>query len=134
MEGLSFNHYAVAVPSLEEAQATYGPLTGASPSEIEELPSQGVRVLFLGALELIEPLHPDTTVGRFIARHGPGLHHVAYTTPDIVAELRRLAALGYALIDEEPRPGAFGHQVAFVHPRSTGGVLMELVEVHPPQP
>lgn len=131
MNGLSFHHYAVAVPSLEEAIAIHAPITGATPSEIDEVPTQGVRVAFLGALELIEPLGPDTPVGRFLERRGPGLHHVAYATPDLTAELERLAAQGLRLIDERPRTGAFGHRVAFMHPASTGGVLVELVEVHP---
>lgn len=118
----------MATPSLDEAVPLYERLTGSTGSPVEELPAQGVRVAFVGALELLEPLSPDTTVGRFLARNGPGLHHVAYRTEDITAELARLVEEGYELIDETPRRGAGGHLVAFLHPRSTGRVLVELVQ------
>ena len=97
-------------------------------TEVEVLEGQGVRTSFCGAVELLEPLHPDTPVGRFLARRGPGLHHIAYRTPDLEAELRRLEKEGIELIDSQPRAGARGHRIAFLHPRSTGGVLIELVE------
>lgn len=128
MLGLVVDHIAVAVPSIEDARPLYERLSGASGSPVEELPSQGVRVAFVGQLELLEPLTPDSGVGRFLARRGPGLHHMAYRTPDIRSELDRLADAGFELIDTEPRPGAGGHLVAFLHPRSTGGVLVELVQ------
>lgn len=100
---------------------------------METLPHQGVRVQFVGPrLELLEPLDADSGVGRFLARNGPGLHHVAFASTDLEADLARLADEGFELIDTEPRPGAFGHRVAFLHPRSTGRVLVELVEVTPP--
>jgi len=98
----------------------------------EEIAEQKVRVAIFQVgetnIELLEPLAPDTTVGRFLERRGPGLHHVAYRTDDIESELARLEAAGIRLIDREPRSGAHGHRVAFLHPSSTGGVLMELVE------
>jgi methylmalonyl-CoA/ethylmalonyl-CoA epimerase len=129
MTGLPFHHVALAVESLEAALPLYQSLTQHSSSTPETLPEQGVRVCFVGPnLELLEPLSPDTGVGRFIARNGPGLHHIAYGSADIVADLRRLVSDGFELIDAEPRPGAFGHRVAFLHPRSTGRVLVELVE------
>ncbi|NJD18774.1 MAG: methylmalonyl-CoA epimerase, partial [Gemmatimonadetes bacterium] len=87
-----------------------------------------VRVCFCGPVELLEPLGPDTTVGRFLSRRGPGLHHVAYRSHDLAAELARLAGQGIELIAARPRPGARGHLVAFLHPRSTGGILVELVQ------
>jgi methylmalonyl-CoA/ethylmalonyl-CoA epimerase len=130
MNGLSVHHVAMATSSLEEAIPLYERLTGARSSPVEELPAQGVRVSFVGNLELLEPLSPDSTVARFLDRNGPGLHHIAYRTPDIRSELRRLADRNFELIDLEPRPGAGGHMVAFIHPRSTGGILVELVE-HP---
>lgn len=122
------HHVGIAVPSLAEATPLYELLSGLRGSPPQTIESQGVRVAFIGSIELLEPLGPDTTVGRFLARRGPGLHHVAYATEDIVAELRRLEAAGLELIDREPRPGAHGHRVAFLHPRSTGGILVELVE------
>lgn len=128
MNGLSVDHVALAVSSLEEAIPLYERMTGARGSPVEELPAQGVRVSFVGALELLEPLSPDSTVGRFLERNGPGLHHIAYRTHDIRAELARLASSGFDLIDREPRRGAGGHEVAFLHPRSTGKVLVELVQ------
>lgn len=128
---LPLHHVAIAVPSIETALPILESLTGSAGSPIEEVASQGVRVTFIGSghglLELLEPTSPDSTVGRFLARRGPGLHHIAYHTPDIEAELARCAAAGYELIDQSPRPGAGGHRVAFLHPRSTGGVLVELV-------
>lgn len=128
MPSYSLDHVAVAVPSLEQAVATLGRLVGATPTPIEELPAQGVRVCFLGALELLEPLGPDTTVGRFLQKRGAGLHHVAWRVPDLEKTLSRLQNEGFELIDAAPRPGARGHQVAFLQPRSTGGLLVELVE------
>lgn len=91
-----------------------------------------MRVCFVGPrLELLEPLSPDTGVGRFIARNGPGLHHIAFESSGLEADLHRLVEEGFELVDPEPRAGAFGHRVAFLHPRSTGKVLVELVEVKP---
>lgn len=122
------DHVAVAVASIEDSAGHYELLSGLSCSPPEVLESQGVRVAFIGEIELLEPLGPDTTVGRFVARRGPGMHHVAYRCEDLVSELKRLEDAGVELIDRAPRAGAFGHLVAFIHPRSTGGVLVELVE------
>ena len=127
---LAIDHFAVAVTSLAEATPVWERLVGHAPSPIEDIPAQGVRVTFLGALELLEPTSSDSAVGRFLQKRGPGLHHVAYRTDDLRAELARLEAAGCPLIDQEPRLGARGHRVAFLHPRATGGVLVELVE-HP---
>ncbi len=122
------DHVAIAVRSLDDACRLYELLSGAICSHPEVLEAQGVRVAFCGSVELLEPLGPDTAVGRFLARRGPGLHHIALRTPDLRAELQRLDALGLRLIDAEPRIGARGHLVAFVHPDSAGGVLVELVQ------
>lgn len=130
MPSFSVDHIAVAVSSLEEGCALFQSLTGDVCSPVEELPAQGVRVAFVGSVELLEPLGPETTVGRFLDRRGPGLHHLAYRVPDLPRTLARLRDAGVELIDHEPRTGARGHQVAFLHPRSTGGVLVELVEAH----
>ena len=128
-EGRPIHHVAIAVSSLEEARGLYEKISGTVGSEPETLESQGVRVMFIGAVELLEPRSPETTVGRFLAKRGPGLHHVAYRTDDIRSDLAHFKAAGLQLIDEEPRPGAGGHLVAFLHPRSTGGILIELVQV-----
>ncbi len=128
MSSYPLDHVAIAVASLEEACRSFRLLTGDSCSPVETLPAQGVRVCFLGSLELLEPLGPETSVGRFLRRRGPGLHHVAFRVPDLRQALARLEAEGVELVDSEPRPGSRGHRVAFLHPRSTGGILVELVE------
>lgn len=129
MNGLPMDHVAIAVPDLEEAVRLHERLTGRSGSPVETLEAQGVRVAFVGDVEVLEPLDADTPVGRFLRRHGPGIHHLAYRTPDIDAELRRLSAEGFELVDRRARPGARGHRVAFLHPHGTGKILVELVEL-----
>ena len=123
------DHVAVAVTSLEEAFPLFQLVAGDLCSPVVELPAQGVRVAFVGSIELVEPLGPDTPVGRFLERRGPGLHHIAYRVPDLSEALSRMKEEGLELIDETPRSGSRGHQVAFLHPRSTGGILIELVQV-----
>jgi methylmalonyl-CoA/ethylmalonyl-CoA epimerase len=122
------DHVAVAVHSIDESRALFESLSGETCTEPEVLEAQGVRVAFVGQVELLEPLAPETTVGRFIERRGQSLHHVAYRSSDLVRELARLDAEGVALIDRVPRQGARGHRVAFIHPSANGGVLVELVE------
>ncbi|HEX2166643.1 MAG TPA: methylmalonyl-CoA epimerase [Longimicrobiales bacterium] len=128
---LPLDHVAIAVESIAASLPLFESLLGSSGSPVEHIPSQNVSVTFVGAgagrIELLEPSSPDSPVGRFLARRGPGLHHIAYRVPDIEAALARYAASGVELIDDVPRPGADGHLVAFLHPRSTGGVLIELV-------
>lgn len=126
------DHVAVAVASLEEAVRLFELLTGQPSTPPETLEAQGVRVCFCGPVELLEPLGPDTTVGRFLAKRGPGLHHIAYRSHDIAADLERLSERGIERIDAAPRTGARGHLVAFLHPRSTGGILVELVQHRAP--
>ncbi|MDT8342546.1 MAG: methylmalonyl-CoA epimerase [Longimicrobiales bacterium] len=127
---LPIDHVAVATDSIAETVRIFERISGARCSPVEDLPAQGVRVAFVGEVELLEPLSPETTVARFLERNGPGLHHIAYRTGDIRAELARLMAEGFQAIDPEPRPGARGHLVAFLHPRGTGKILVELVQ-HP---
>lgn len=128
---LPLDHVAIAVESIAASLPLYESLLGSSGSPIEHVESQGVSVTFIGTgpgrIELIEPSAAETAVGRFLARRGPGLHHIAYRVPDLDAALAQLAADGMELIDRTPRAGAYGHRVAFLHPRSTGGVLIELV-------
>ncbi|MGD2044997.1 MAG: VOC family protein [Gemmatimonadota bacterium] len=124
------DHVAVAVHSIEESRALFELLSGEVCSPPETLRAQGVRVAFVGRIELLEPLGPETTVGRFLDRRGPALHHIAYRSEDLLADLARLEADGVELIDRAPRTGARGHKVAFLHPRAGSGVLIELVERH----
>lgn len=123
-----FDHVAVAVHSIEESRALFELVTGESCSPVEELPVQGVDVAFVGSVELLEPRDPDTPVGRFLARNGPGLHHVAFRVPDLERALDDFESRGLRPVEEGIRPGARGHRVAFLHPSSTGRVLIELVE------
>ncbi len=131
MAVLGIHHLAVAVDDLEEALETYRRLFGAELEHRETVPEQGVEaaaVLVGGSrVELLAPLGGETPVGKFLAKRGPGVHHVAYEVGDVRAELEALAEQGAELIDSEPRPGLFGLQVAFLHPDAAHGVLSELV-------
>jgi methylmalonyl-CoA/ethylmalonyl-CoA epimerase len=126
------HHVGIAVADLDLAIATYVSLFGATLEHRETVADQGVEAASLriggdARIELLRPLGPETAVGRFLASRGPGLHHVAFEVADVAAELDRLRAEGTPLIDESPRLGLFGLQVAFVHPEATGGVLAEFV-------
>ena len=126
------DHVGIAVRSIDESMPVFERLANARGSAVETVESQGVRVAFVGTgsarLELIEPATPESTIARYLEKRGPGLHHVAYRVPDIRIALADFAAQGVELIDREPRPGAGGHLVAFLHPKTTAGVLIELVE------
>lgn len=125
------HHLGVAVGELEPAIALWEGVFGAAVEHRGRVEDQGVEAASLrvgtGRVELLAPLGPDTPVGRFLGKRGPGMHHVAFRVDDVAAELRRLRDDGVQLVDEEPRLGLFGLQVAFVHPEATGGVLAELV-------
>ena len=125
------HHIGVAVADLEQAISTYERLFGARVEQRAALESQGVVAasLLVGSsrVELLAPTGEDTPVGRFLARRGPGMHHVALETDDVGAAIRELAESGAELVDETPRPGLFGLEVAFVHPSSVHGVLTEVV-------
>ena len=126
------DHIGVATEDLDGAIALYEGTMGMPVAHRETVESQGVEAVLLdvgeGHVELLRPLGPDTAVGRYLERKGPGLHHVAYAVDDIDAVLSKLKAAGIELIDSEPRVGIRDSRVAFVHPKSTGGVLTELVE------
>ncbi|HZO36664.1 MAG TPA: methylmalonyl-CoA epimerase [Solirubrobacteraceae bacterium] len=126
------DHVGVAVDDLDAALARYGRDLALEVSHRETLESQGVEAILLDVgdshVELLAPLGADTPVGRFLSARGPGVHHVAYRTTDIEAELARLKAAGVTLIDERPRPGLRNSRVAFLHPSSMGGVLTEITE------
>ena len=123
------DHIGIAVESIAEGRRPYEALGLAVEGE-EEVPGQGVRVAFLpvgdGRLELLEPTTPDSPIARHLERRGPGLHHICLKVRDIRQSMADLRERGFELLSEEPQPGAHGCLVAFVHPRSTGGVLLEL--------
>jgi methylmalonyl-CoA/ethylmalonyl-CoA epimerase len=127
------HHLGVAVHDLDEAVATYERLFGAEVEHRGSVEEQGVEAAAVlvgsGRVELLAPLGDETPVGRFLAKRGPGMHHVAYEVEDVRAELGRLAEAGAELIDAEPRRGLFGLEVAFVHPDAVHGVLTEVVSV-----
>jgi methylmalonyl-CoA/ethylmalonyl-CoA epimerase len=133
MHARGIHHLGVAVHDLDEALGTYLQLFNGEFEHRETLASQGVEALSVrvgaGRIELLAPLGADTYVGRFLARRGPGLHHVAYEVADLGAALGELAGAGAELIDREPRAGLFGLQVAFIHPDAVHGVLTEVVSV-----
>ena len=125
------HHVGLAVADLDAAVDTYLGLFGAELEHRARVEDQGVEAAAVrvgdSRVELVEPLGDDTPVGRFLARRGPGMHHIAYRVDDVRAELARLGADGVHLIDTEPHTGLFGLQVAFVHPDAVHGVLTELV-------
>ena len=125
------HHLGVAVTDLDEALATYRRLFGATLEHRSTVPDQGVHAVsvLVGSdrIELVSPTGEDTPVGRFIASRGPGMHHVAYEVEDVGAALAELEEAGAELIDEVPRTGLFGLEVAFVHPDAVHGVLTEVV-------
>ena len=131
MAAKGIHHLGVAVEDLDQAISSYERLFGAELEDRETQDEQGVEAASLrvggGHVELLASLGPDTPVGRFLARRGPGMHHVAYEVEDLPSELARLEGQGAELIDTAPRPGLFGMQVAFVHPDAVHGVLSELV-------
>jgi len=126
------DHIGVAVEQIEPALALYRDSFELDLAHREVVEEQGVEAVLLDVgenhVELLAPLGDDTPVGRFLAKHGPGLHHVAYQVGDIDGTLDALRTAGLKLIDEQPRTGIRGSRVAFLHPRSSGGVLTEIVE------
>ena len=133
MRAKRIHHLGVAVEDLDDAVDTYRRLFGAEVEERDTLESQGVEAAAVrvgeSRVELLSSLGEDTPVGKFLARRGPGMHHVAYEVDDLPGELAGLADQGVRLIDDVPHRGLFGLQVAFVHPESVHGVLAELVTV-----
>jgi len=131
VEPRGIHHLGVAVEDLDEAVATYERLFGAELVHRETVQEQGVEAASLRVgsdrVELLASLGEDTAVGKFLAKRGPGMHHVAYEVDDVGEALDELAAQGAELIDERPRRGLFGLEVAFVHPESVHGVLAEVV-------
>ncbi|MBM4131601.1 methylmalonyl-CoA epimerase [bacterium] len=133
------DHIGVAVADLDQALALYRDLLGLELPRLEEVPQENVRVAFLkldrqggpGHLELLAPMSEAGAIAAFIAKRGPGLHHVAVAARNVPLVLERCREAGLALIDQQPRPGAGGKQIAFVHPKGSGGVLLEICGPHP---
>lgn len=130
IEGLA--HIGVVVKSIEEAIPALVEVLGLEHTTTEEVPDQKVRVAALEGgrqvIELIEKTSDDSPIARFLERRGPGIHHIAFQVGDLDAALGRLKTAGVRLIDEQPRPGAFGKRIAFIHPKATGGILIELCD------
>lgn len=127
------DHVGIVVGSIEKAAPLFERLLGQRASPRQALPEHGVDVCFVGAVELLEPHDSGSAAARFLARSGSSLHHVAFRVTDLRAELSRLVAEGFRAIDRVPRPGAHGYLVAFLHPKGTGGTLVELVQRDPAQ-
>ena len=129
---LKIEHVAIAVDDLEAAVSHYSDVWGLEVSHRERVADQGVEEVMIRLgntyLQLLGATGPDTTVGRFLERRGEGLHHIAYEVDDLEATLASLTAKGVEMIDDEPRLGGRGHMVAFVHPKSNHGLLVELIQ------
>jgi len=132
------DHIAIVVPNIEEALGFYQDTLGLQLTHIEEVPEQEVIAAFLPAgeseIELVEPVNETSGVARFMAKRGPGIHHICIEVDNIEAALARFKARGVELINEEPSIGSGGKKIAFVHPRSASGVLIELYETTPEEP
>ncbi len=126
------DHVGIAVNDLDAALELYRDKLGFEVSGIDEVPGFGVKVAFLplgeGQVELVMPVTEDSAIAKFLSKRGPGFHHLCFRVDDIRAELARLEEMGIELVDKEPREGAHGTLVAFLHPKSTGGVLIELAQ------
>jgi methylmalonyl-CoA/ethylmalonyl-CoA epimerase len=131
------DHIAIAVPNLEEAAKFYQHFLGLSLADTEEIPGMDTKVGFFDVgetkIELVQPTKEDTGLAKFLARRGPGIHHICLQVNDIEAELTAYKTKGAQLIDETPRTGAHGMKVAFIHPKTSGGVLIEICEPSHPK-
>jgi methylmalonyl-CoA/ethylmalonyl-CoA epimerase len=129
---MRIDHVGIAVKSLDEAVEVFRKLTGAEPASVEEVADQKVRVAIFqlgeSGIELLEATAPDSPIARFLEKGGRGVHHLTLAVPDLDRTLATLERNGFKLIDRQPRVGAGGEKIAFVHPSSTAGVLIELVE------
>ncbi len=129
---MKIDHIGIAVKALAEAARSYEENFGLKISSMDQVDEQGVRLAMLdigeSRLELLEPTRPDSPIGKFLSKRGEGLHHIAIQVENLESVLTRLKRAGVRLIDEQPRNGAHNTKVAFIHPSSTHGVLMELVQ------
>jgi methylmalonyl-CoA/ethylmalonyl-CoA epimerase len=129
---LKIEHIGIAVEDLAQAESIYAKLLGCEPYKREAVEREGVVTSFLKAgpnkIELLEASNPESPIAKFIAKKGPGIHHIAFHVDDIKAEMARLSDLGFKVLSEEPKRGADNKWVAFLHPKSTEGVLVELCQ------
>ena len=125
-------HLGIAVNNLETANVLYTKLLGEPPYKTEKVESEGVSTSFFqigeSKIELLESTNPDSSIARFLAKRGEGIHHIAFEVEDIVLEIERMKAEGFTVINETPKMGSDNKLVCFVHPKSTGGVLVELCQ------
>ena len=123
-------HVGIAVADIAAALPFYRDILGLAPGAPESADGATIVSLALGEvrIELLQPRHPDSPVAKFLARRGPGIHHICYRVPDLAQAMARCRAAGYRLVDDAPRPGAGGRQIAFLHPSATAGILLELTE------
>tara|TARA_B110000971_G_scaffold47872_1_gene47932 strand:+ start:438 stop:839 length:402 start_codon:yes stop_codon:yes gene_type:complete len=125
-------HIGIAVKSIENANQIYTSLLGASPYKMEEVKSEGVKTSFFkignSKIELLEAINPDSPIAKFIEKRGEGVHHIAFAVDDIQSEIARLKKEGFIVLNETPKKGADNKLVAFLHPKSTAGVLVELCQ------
>lgn len=125
-------HIGIAVKDLAAANALYKKLLGVTHYKIEEVASEGVKTSFFrvgeNKIELLQATTPDSPIAKFIEKRGEGVHHIAFDVDDINGEIERLKSEGFALIHQTPKPGADGKMIAFLHPKSSGGVLVELCQ------
>ncbi|MGH2458873.1 MAG: methylmalonyl-CoA epimerase [Chloroflexota bacterium] len=132
LDGLPIDHVAVAVHDTADALRLYVDLFGLRPEPTTIAPGENLKITFLSGanlrIEVLEPLPGDSAVARFLEKRGEGMHHVCFQVPDLPATLGALAAAGYQLVDEHPRTGVHGELLAFVHPKSTNGVMIELYQ------
>ncbi len=128
-------HIGIAVESLEKSNMLFTSLLGTPPYKQEAVESEGVRTSFFqtgpNKIELLEATSPESPIAKFLAKKGEGIHHIAFDVADIYAEIKRLTSEGFTLINEQPKPGADNKLVAFLHPKSTSGVLVELCQERP---
>ena len=123
-------HVGIAVADLESALAFYRDVLGLEPHQPETVDGATIVALSFGdaEVELLAPVEADSPIGKFLARRGPGIHHICYRVPDLDAALEACRKAGYRLVDEVPRKGAAGRRIAFVHPKATAGILLELTD------
>lgn len=129
-QGPRIAHVGIAVPDLESALTFYRDVLKVEPHPAEVVDGAAILALPFGEaqVELLAPVQADSPIGKFLAKRGPGIHHICYRVPDLDGAIRACRAAGYRLIDEVPRTGAAGRRIAFVHPKDTAGILLELTD------